>query len=1407
MILQNLKLKRIAAYCNICIELDNFGYSLLKLVTKSKFVKSIKESIMHKIEYQCGIIKKITCNLPNTDDKDFEMLLKTNHPVEKILSIIDKVAEEENLKWLPASNYFLLPSFRIKTINSKRKYVANKTISSLILENNSELLNTYEPWPKILCLNVTKVKLNNKFKREIKLTEGLKGIKYELYLIVAEKKCDVEFIQEETIRENSFVSDSSILFNSNFMDPNLKIRYLFYKKSLEIPKLESLKQVLNTFWMNLFLIDDFFLAVMKIKSSISFLKFLKITFIKLEKYRNNIRENLKIDSSETITKNYIEDDYIFITNSNFNDMTELFLQKTDIFTGVENLDYFTIFEKVFEEIHFFKSLKYTNCSCLVCEYLNHFKNTQMHYNQIISLDLDPFSNYTDFFNKAKTIFPPIFFVDEKNKHDNYKQINAKTFQNYIHIKILLDSEFKKINFPYSKYLIFKMNGLPFDVFDAVDTLNQLEFLDEKNNSIYYELRSIIYECISQKSLVTIINLENVWYKTDPKDFQSSKSLLSLLPPSFCKMKIILIYNKTNSLITKSVFNQKVITQKCQIRCDSNDDSSLWFINTSIQSLLNLKSFKNRMASFSIINDMNLLPISTIQWVAELISIAKAELRNNGQGTNVQVTNIFRKYFIEDQKYYTFLVKEYGKTADFVEFLLNTIHKLRCETINLCPACDNFLIEGKIINSSSKIQKCYKKYSIIQTIGSSIDLENQTLSTYKSTCNNFDLKNPPKNLFIAFKSEGNTFPTNKSYIKSYILKNKTIYYKNNGISYTYQLNSILLNGNGEFKSLIYSQTHQKWMLICDTGLKPFYITLEDILFDKPGFIPEGLIYTKVLQDSIITSYISSLFIALSPSIPFVYSMNKVKNSDIFYNDVLKYINLIRNSYDDLETPPEISNEILLAFKGIEDIESSENIFADFVQICHNRNKDYKCISICECVACSVFCSKIEKNIEFANSKYFRKIGTSILAKNIQNQMNPLTKMFENSAFIKRTTNKAFCSNSEIIVKKCPSVLVFDLLCLVSANDLCNMQEFPIENEYIIAKSKTEGRVIFSLNSVILSEFHDSTQKVCIWCFPDWEIYENGKLTTKIKNISDLYSKGYYSTLVFYSKHQYQYITIALKFLYHAGSFKNDLKNNLSQNSKWISSLSIILETEKNIIIQDYLFKFEKCFNETYEKNEGKIKNLDLDVYDVEHVIYVILNRLHNESLCSDEKLCPSCKNFLIKGKYFMIPIEGDNYNKLNSGKKLSSLRMIKLENWVTKKNKKIEGNCAALVKGNDGEFYKFEFDELPEMIWYTLRYDVENGMNSNDVKEMCLRNIKDNIEIKIQAKKDEQIYIIHTIVMHIKNKKDKYLFVRHITENSMWQLNNTLFPNINVVLEALKRFQEHDEYFPALLLYRKYEYKD
>lgn len=687
MILQKSHLSRNTTYCNICVDLENFGHSLLKLVTKNKFVNSIKATIMQKLEFQCGVSKNITCSLLNSDYKELEMLSKTNHPVEKILSIIDKVAEKENSAWSPVNHFFLLPSFNMKPINPDRKYVADKDISSMILNGSFEFLNAFGPLPKYLCLNATKIQLNKKFKQQIKFAEGSNLITYELYLIVTEKNYDVEFIQEDRIKKNSFVSDnSSILVDSSFIDPCSKIRYLFYKKCIEIPQLETLKQMINTFWMNLFLIDNMFLSAMKIRSSILFLKFIKNHFIKLEKFRNNIKENLKIDDSGILQKNYIKDNHIFIRDSDFNAITEIFLQKIDIFSNTESLDYFTIFEKILEEIHFLKNSNCEICSCLVCECLHRFKSLPMYYNQIINLDLDPFSNYSDFFSKAKTIFPSQFFSDVKND----KPINPKAFINYMHIRLYLDSEFKKIQTYYSKYMIFKTNGLPFNIIDAANGLNQLEFLDEKNNYVYYELKSIVYESTSQKTLITIVNSENTWHKTDPNHFQSSKSLFSLLPASFCKMKIILIYEKTHNLISKSTFNQKVVAQKHQIRCDVNDDLSLWFINISIQSLLNLRSFKNGMASFSIENTTNNDSIKSIRWVTELVNIFKAELRQNNQIGNIQVLSMFRKYFIEDQKYNSFFDKGYGKTTDFFDYLLNCIHKFRCEKENLCPACDNFL---------------------------------------------------------------------------------------------------------------------------------------------------------------------------------------------------------------------------------------------------------------------------------------------------------------------------------------------------------------------------------------------------------------------------------------------------------------------------------------------------------------------------------------------------------------------------------------------------------------------------------------------------------------------------------------------------------------------------------------------
>lgn len=1373
-------------YCNIIMYLDRFGYSLLKLYTKNKFVKSLQQNVLQSFAFRDAFEKRILCSFIKSEENELEKMSKSRNPVERLFRIINKTAQKGNLAWSPIKEIFQLPLIKNVASNQGRKFVASGSFSSKILSEDPRIKDTQEPWPSILCLNVSDIVLKKVIKKVINLSSPSTECIYCLNLIVLEKNDDVEILQ----LDNSFnPNKDNLYFDIDTLKSDGKIKYLFYLKSFNTAKFESFKQSLNTIWMNFFTIDSWFLSILKLNSQIPWMKLIKYSFIEIEKERLLMKERLKNDKKNNNREKSSGNSIPIIDSSYFQSITEKFLSYNTIDFSSESPDCFTAFEKISEELHFYRRADYFICACSICDNFKRLGQLQMCHKQVIDLELKGFSTFNDFFVNAKKCFPSCFFNDlPRIVSDN--DINPEIYKIYMHLKMYFVDGVYMSQILYNKYLCFKVLKLPFRTYMEFKSIKSLSFIEEKGNCTYYRLVSIIYEIPSQNKLITIISSEEYWHKIDNNIISTSKSISNLLPSDFYNLKSFLIYNKVRALTLKLSIEETLIKPGNQVRCEPSDDTALCFINVSFQSLLNLRNFKLDIKSYNF----------TSNWGKELKSIVCDELKQSKPGTKVHNISIFRKHFIEETSQFLSNKIVIGSAADYILVLLEAIHSSGCDSSNLCPACKNFLIKGKVI---SKPVRVYESYKIIQKIGSSINLKNQTLSTYGKTPIEFDLQNPPKCLFIVFQHNTQT-SENKSYIKSYIKKNIEIKYQNNGNTYIYQLKSIILCCDGHFKLLQYSQTYQSWMLICDQNIKPLLISLDDILLEKSGYIPEGLIYSQELQEPIIKSYISNILISLSSLEPLQQLLEGVKSNNAFYKDVLEYMRQVRNIGEN-GVMPDISMEILLAFKKVEDIESDDNILAIFLEIVHMIGCKKHNMWKCDCIACKVFCSKVEKIIG-NSAMYLRKIGTSISARNVQKQMKALTMKFDSLAFMKRCTNSIYSSNSKKDVYKCPPVLVLDINPMLSAQEFNYLNNFADNNKIIIAHSKTEGRVLFTINSVILSSCEENNQISCIWRFTHWDIYKNGHLEKTLPNLSSLTTQNYNSSLSFYSKHYYQYIITSLKFLYYAGSFRSDLINYKNLTSEWVLILKCLLESKENLKNDDLIMYFEHCFNRDYQKNspnKGRLKtitNLNLDYYDVEHVTNIIISRIHEESInCSGN--CPSCKSFLIKGRITKDFPDGKNEKYEEIQDNGNGLRVIRLENWVTS-GRKIGGEKVSMIKGQNEEYLSFELDELPNMIWYALRYEIEKGWDSEKILKMCMDNVVDNEFINVQTNYDKCTYRLNIIVMHIKNRKDKYLFANYINDMKKWQLNDEFYTNLGELVKFMRIYQVKNEYFPAMLLYEK-----
>ena len=251
----------------------------------------------------------------------------------------------------------------------------------------------------------------------------------------------------------------------------------------------------------------------------------------------------------------------------------------------------------------------------------------------------------------------------------------------------------------------------------------------------------------------------------------------------------------------------------------NNKGNLCYINSAVQALFNIHSFKKDLADWKCEKN----------WGKEIISVFKQEMASARPGVNSYDLFEFRKSFKAEENFEDTSKKvdkkhekkheKKSNSSKFLTTLLSSIHtRSDCNPQKLCPSCKNFKIQGQLkVEEKIKDKIEFKKrslnenqFNIVQHVFANnvpIKESNDILSYYESVILHYILDKPPQILFIQLLGTIQNNKIKKESILKYITENETIQYRSDdGTNYIYKLKSIILFGDKHYKSLLYSRTY-------------------------------------------------------------------------------------------------------------------------------------------------------------------------------------------------------------------------------------------------------------------------------------------------------------------------------------------------------------------------------------------------------------------------------------------------------------------------------------------------------------------------------------------------------------------------------------------------------------------------
>ena len=783
------------------------------------------------------------------------------------------------------------------------------------------------------------------------------------------------------------------------------------------------------------------------------------------------------------------------------------------------------------------------------------------------------------------------------------------------------------------------------------TENFQDFL-KKNNRIDYQINETC-DKLELISLIICPNSDNINFKV--LLLSEFHDLINYAP------HLLIYYNNSHT---------------SPIAMKNNLEDNLCYIISSIQSVYNIKSFRNDIIRWDC--DKN--------WVNELKEILKTE---NNKKIKYKPFHLqqFRKYYSEDTEFF-----EHGNITDqktnekFIESLCNNIHKY-CKPFALCPFCKNFIITGVIISNKGMHQNIRPNTSSVwQNISSNpIKLHDNILAVRNNQDIAYLIDEPPMILWIRLihtlrDKDKHKYLEEIQYTKDYIIKNSTISYSNEWIIHEYILKSIILYGNKHYKTLLYSKTRASWTLMNDAKKEETYKKIEDYEMKNDDFIPKNLFYQKknvYLDPKLMRYYINHAALIFSRLKIFNVSLS---NFNCEFSRLLQSIinNPISHGISNLLKYFPSINELnsLTKFTDLKILTEFHNFFEYLLKLIHkNLKKNNHFSRSCNCPSCVTFGNrKISKDKNYlfrCNLKILdenkiislpEKIKKNPLIFGLLLQYNKKIDGFGITEFIRNYEN-IWLSNNESYEMK-------SFLCF-SKNTCCLYEESQHENSYYGNKIKKKYEFI-SVNG-----------------------YNNTISFEKVEGI-----------FVFYTSleqiYKIEFLLRLIKLL-----FRNDNEIN-----EWEPKNKFFTGIKKLFLGKSLIFDPKKIIS-YYEEEFTKTKS-QLDIKKIEDLFVFTIEMLHT---CPSENLsCFICKNLSINGRYY------------RHDSKERKLEKIILKTYIDSEfSQKFSKNILFF------EFHSNSFYGVPCMIEnppYTLIYSLKligDSYNSNKVLKFINKNKEINYE--------------------------------------------------------------------------------
>lgn len=1380
---KNLEYQMVLTALQAFIHLEKCSSNLIKCNANNLFVGGLQGIIRMYNNDKLAIRDDFFIEVQLKNEENLKKISKSSKIIEKLFEVLNKLTKEKNCAWNPIDHVFklnkelfLIEGNQPTPLNNLSKYILNAEFSKDLIQSNQSKFVSSIKWPLTLCLDSTKIMRFDQVAQNINLNEGnpYYQVDYTLELILIKRK-DKILIYVKNNQKNwickSYFRDATCL-DEAFNEPTNRRKYLFYERKPFSNKISAYQNFTNLVWMNFYLSDEIYSSFIKLKKPKAlWINEIKKNFLESEKKRNKDIDSHKQNSEPNHNQSVELDNKFFVKLNQLSNISNLFFNHSDLAYISENFDNFEVLRSFIEEVHSFKIGHETLCDCPFCENIvyKNYDNPQLKNEYITSLELGDQDIFTYVDSVKNDFLETILENTDLNKFRG--KIEASYFIKFMELKLLTNFKNQKCKAKYNYFLIYHMKSSIISGKDYLHGITEIIFYELKNENYNYILDSIIF-VYDNKNCCLIKEKEKCWNVIIPinnsikeKVFKNISDALKEVKFSTSSFDIFLFYEKSTrpSLKTNSNPEGGIGTQP--LRLENTNDQKLCYINSAIQSIFNIYSFKQDISKWK--------PKIENEWQNQLINLFNNEIKRDEQGKKIYELGPFRKKFIEDTKYIE-SSDGLGNSIKFLKQLLDSIHeKSYCDNNRKCPACENFLIKGKL---ETKNKHPYYLSHFINYKG--IRLKGDVLSVCGKNQNHFDLPNPPLCLFYELKCNGSDSNMKAENFKDFIIGNQSFDYINKGITYHYELKSVILYGGSHFKSLLYSRTYNCWTLMNDSDIEPLYLKLEDYQIKEGGFLPEGLIYYRVIPNETIRDYISTLYISLCTTQAFTTAYEEVDTMAKNLKDTFTFLKSFSERIIENLEMKEFSSNYIDSFKRKGEIRNIKDSFFNFLKLFHeNEKNDPNNTTKCYCLACKIFCCQILE-INDGYQKLKKKLKVSVDVKNVGLQYNIFEKKFD---------CKAFCikSSKSITVMKTPLLLPIQLKPL--SEDLNQESLYSLlDNNRILYIN--EPLAVYFLHSIMFSSPSNFDTISYIETSTGGKAYENGCLISNSITIREIFNKGYHPTIAFYEKQNINYITAAISTLNHLTTFKKSIINYNEIGGKWFMMLKGLFINNERLKNSKEIWAFKDIFN---ENTEDKISDLALEKYNIEQTIKLILNRIHIESYCID-KSCPVCLNFLIEGTCRRIDRD-ESY----------SFFITRLTNsFGPKMHEDIGQNVLSYIYDKRPVPIIYELFKLPQILYYICLYDKIGNLKHSDIQKICKNSLKDKITVVCTKDQTPRNYILKCVIFSIKNGYDIYRIAVK-DSNSAWRLDGSdkTIKTAPEIIDKAEEFFGRPDFYPSELFYQ------